>query len=93
MYCCNCGMKVEDNIKICPNCGENVKQYKIGAEGCSIGVLSVIFGIFCVTFLSLFFSITGLCVYKEKNNRNLCYIGMVFSVFWSFMIIILTLLI
>lgn len=104
MFCKKCGKEVENSAEFCKFCGTKVvdetnepktrptyqhsEQRTI--ESSAIGILAIIFGAFG-GLLGLIFSIIGLSIYKEPQNRTNCKIGLGLFVGWIVIVIILAL--
>ncbi len=89
MFCKKCGKEMNDNEKVCSNCGysEENNSTEIN-ETPTIGILSIVFGALG-GWLGLVLAIVGLCTYKKKENRTKCYIGMGLFIAWVILYIIL----
>ncbi|MDE5867530.1 MAG: zinc ribbon domain-containing protein [Anaeroplasmataceae bacterium] len=91
-YCPNCGKEVADEANVCPNCGNPLNKEQTStaevSETSTLGILSIVFGALG-GWLGLVLGIIGLCMYKKKENRTKCIIGMCLSIAWIVILIIL----
>ncbi len=88
-YCSNCGKEVDENAFVCVNCGYKLMDQK--EEGSALGILSIIFGALG-GWLGLVFGIIGLCIYKTKENKRNCKIGIGLFVGWILLLIMIILM-
>ncbi len=91
-YCKHCGNQLEDDAVVCSQCGTPVNEQsaekEVVNESSTLGILAIVFGAMG-GWLGLILGIIGLCIYKRKENRQKCIIGMCFFAMWMVLLIVI----
>lgn len=76
MYCENCGKKIKENDKFCPNCGNSIK--KIKEDNKVISILGLIFSFFLpvIGIILSIISLIKVSKLKKENNIKNKYLGL-----------------
>ncbi|MCM1394452.1 MAG: zinc ribbon domain-containing protein [Bacteroides sp.] len=85
-YCQRCGAQVDDEAVVCTKCGCQIETVKQGPSGLAIAafVFSLLGG-----WIGLVLDIIGLCTLKTEADRKYCKVGLIISICWIVLEIIL----